>query len=70
MLYFVIHVLSSYHIVHVIPFSFHYLITHAARISFTRGNSLVLSFPHYLAEHAHFSSLKQLYGLHLCLYIY
>jgi len=39
-------------------------------ISFTRGTSLVLSFPHYLAEHAHFSSLKQLYGLHLCLYIY
>jgi len=32
--------------------------------------SLVLSFQHYLAEHAHFSSLKQLYGLHLCLYIY
>ena len=46
MLYFVIHVLSSYHIVHGIPaFSFHYLITHAAPHFIYTPNLTCFEFP-------------------------
>ena len=46
MLYFVIHVLSSYHIVHGIPsFSFHYLITHAAPHFIYTWNLTCFEFP-------------------------
>ena len=46
MLYFVIHVLSSYHIVHGIPsFSFHYLITHAAPHFIYTRNLTCFEFP-------------------------
>ena len=46
MLYFVIHVLSSYHIVHGIPsFSFHYRITHAAPHFIYTRNLTCFEFP-------------------------
>jgi len=46
MLYFVIHVLSSYHTVHGIPsFSFHYLITHAASHFIYTRNLTCFEFP-------------------------
>ena len=46
MLYFVIHVLSSYHIVHGIPsFSFHYRITHAAPHFIYTPNLTCFGFP-------------------------
>ena len=45
-LYFAIHVLSSYHIVHGIPsFSFHYLITHAAPHFIYTRNLTCFEFP-------------------------
>jgi len=40
-------------------------------ISFTRQTSLVLSFPHYLAEHEHFSSLNShTVNTYACPFIY
>ena len=38
--------------------------------SFPRQPSLVSSFPHYLAEHAHFKFNKHSYGSNLSLYLY